>query len=144
MEQITITTNLKTILDVPVDDYTSFDPITVTVEASLDQLIHIFETNQIRHLPVVKAKRPVGIISDRDVRAFKLLRAGRLLTANELMVPDSVCCEMGTPLEEVAMTMSEKKIGSVLVTNDEGELQGIFTSTNRLNALIELIRGDVD
>jgi acetoin utilization protein AcuB len=40
-------------------------------------------------------------------------------------------------MDEVAFEMSSRKIGSVLVTEDD-QLLGIFTVTDALNALIEI------
>ena len=43
-------------------------------------------------------------------------------------------------LDEVALAMSEKKVGSVIVNDDEGRFYGIFTATDALNALVETVR----
>ena len=48
-----------------------------------------------------------------------------------------------TPLDEVVYNMSKQKIGSTIVKSDEDEYIGIFTSTDALNALLEVLRGDV-
>lgn len=45
-----------------------------------------------------------------------------------------------TTLDEVAYLMSEKKVGSVIVNDDEGAFVGFFTTTDALNALIEIVR----
>ena len=44
------------------------------------------------------------------------------------------------PLDEVAHAMSEKKVGSVIVNDEDGKFLGIFTVTDALNALIEIVR----
>jgi acetoin utilization protein AcuB len=134
----------KRYLELPVDEFTSFEPVVVDESASFDAILDIFERHKIRHLPVVRGKVPVGIISERDVRPFRLLDASEFLSAHELMVADPMCITIGTPIQEVALPMSEQKIGSVLVVNYQQELMGIFTSVDGLNALIEILRGDVD
>ena len=45
-----------------------------------------------------------------------------------------------TPLDEVAFAMSDMKVGSVIVNDEDGRFLGIFTATDALNALIEIIR----
>jgi len=45
-----------------------------------------------------------------------------------------------TPLDEVALAMSEKKVGRLIVNDDEGRFYGIFTATDALNALVETVR----
>ena len=37
--------------------------------------------------------------------------------------------------------MSSKKLGSAIVLDEQGDLAGIFTTTDALNALVEVIRG---
>ena len=60
------------------------------------------------------------------------------------MVLNPYTAQTGSMLEEVAFEMSDRKIGSALIVNNFGELEGIFTSVDGLNALIEIIRGDVE
>ncbi|MNJ78179.1 CBS domain protein [compost metagenome] len=56
------------------------------------------------------------------------------------MAEEPLCVNAATPLDEVALLMSENKVGSVIVKDEEGELLGIFTATDALNALIEIVR----
>lgn len=56
------------------------------------------------------------------------------------MAADPVAVKASTPLDEVAYAMSDRKIGSVIVNEDDGEFMGIFTLTDALNALIEISR----
>jgi len=51
--------------------------------------------------------------------------------------------ESGTPLDQVALEMSNRKIGSAIVRNFDSFNYGIFTSTDALNALIEVVRGQI-
>jgi acetoin utilization protein AcuB len=60
--------------------------------------------------------------------------------AADIMATDPVAVTAGTPLDEVAYAMSDRKIGSVIVNEDTGEFLGIFTVTDALNALIEISR----
>jgi acetoin utilization protein AcuB len=83
----------------------------------------------------------VGIVSERDLKVvagLKMLEKN-LLTAADIMSPDPVTVDASTMLDEVAFEMSEKKIGSVIVTEND-QFLGIFTVTDALNALIEAAR----
>lgn len=51
---------------------------------------------------------------------------------------------IGIVVFEAAYEMSLNKIGSMVVVDDHGEVFGIFTTTDALNALIEIVRGEVD
>jgi acetoin utilization protein AcuB len=93
------------------------------------------------HIPIMQNEKVVGIVSDRDIKVIaglKMLEKS-FLTAADIMSPDPVSVDSSTMLDEVAFEMSEKKIGSVIVTENE-ELLGIFTVTDALNALIEAAR----
>ncbi|KIO47629.1 CBS domain-containing protein, partial [Nitrosospira sp. NpAV] len=57
------------------------------------------------------------------------------------MVSNPVTFQSNTPIEDVILEMAEKKIGSIWVTDEKGELQGIFTVTDALDVLVEILRG---
>ena len=58
------------------------------------------------------------------------------------MTPDPVIFQGSASIEDVILKMSEKKIGSVLVSDEQGNLQGIFTATDALDILIDILRGE--
>jgi len=93
-------------------------------------------------LPIMRGTAVVGVVSDRDVRLFSGLSAAEKfqVQASDIMAEDPLCVNAAAPLDEVAFLMSESKVGSVIVTDAEGELLGIFTATDALNALIEIVR----
>jgi acetoin utilization protein AcuB len=129
-------------LNVPVEEFTTPDPVTVPETASIDEMLELMEKNGVRHLPVVRDGGVVGVVSDRDLRVALGLSAERRnqVMAGDIMAADPVSVLADTPLDEVAFNMSERKIGSVLVYAESGEYLGIFTVTDALNALIETMR----
>ena len=130
--------------DVTVDEFTTPEPVTATEEMTIDELRRLMDEYGIRHLPVVRGERVVGVISDRDVRLVAGLTSDekRLVRASDIMATEPLVVSAGTRLDEVAYAMSEKKVGSAIVTEPDGKLLGIFTATDALNALIEIVRGD--
>ena len=126
----------------PVEEFTTPNPITATEDMSIDEVLHLMSEHGVRHLPVVRDDEVVGVISDRDLRLARGLsdehkfqvRAGDIMSAE----PVAVTADM--PLDDVAFTMSDRKIGSVIVNERDGTLLGIFTVTDALNALIEITR----
>jgi CBS domain-containing protein len=46
-----------------VEDVMSRDPVTVTEEASLDELVHLMEKHHIKRLPVMRGKAVVGVVT---------------------------------------------------------------------------------
>jgi acetoin utilization protein AcuB len=131
-------------LNVPVEAFTTPDPVMVPDTASIDTMAELMEQHGVRHLPIVRDGGVVGVVSDRDLRVARGLSAERRnqVMASDIMATDPISVLADTPLDEVAFDMSERKIGSVLVYEESGEYLGIFTVTDALNALIEIVRGE--
>lgn len=129
-------------VSLPVEEFITPDPITATEGMLVDDLWRLMDQHGVRHLPVVRDDQVVGIVSDRDVRVIIGLTAAEKMqvVAADLMSPDLVTVPAGTPLDDVAFLMADKKVGSVIVTDEEGKLFGIFTATDALNALVKLVR----
>jgi acetoin utilization protein AcuB len=129
-------------LNIPVDEYTTPSPVTVSSQTSMPDLMAIMKNYEIRHIPVVDDEVAVGIISDRDLKMMMNVEGANALQAGDLMHDHPYTVESGTSLEQVVLEMSKNKIGSAIVNND-GNIVGIFTSTDALNALVEVLRGEV-
>lgn len=129
-------------LIVPVEEFTTPDPISINEEMGLEELLRLMNAEDIRHLPVMRDDELVGIISDRDVRLFAGMpyEDRKDLTAADIMSEDLLSIEASTPLDQAALMMSGHKVSSLIVC-EEGEFLGIFTATDALNALIEILRG---
>lgn len=128
-------------LNLPVEEFTTPNPITTTEDTGIDELLSIMKKEGIRHIPILRGDKVVGIVSDRDIRVVSSLALNekKLVTASDLMSPDPVTVDAETSLDEVALQMSSLKIGSVIV-NEGDRFLGVFTVTDALNALIEIIR----
>ncbi|ARU56595.1 inosine-5'-monophosphate dehydrogenase [Oleiphilus messinensis] len=101
------------------------DPITVTPDTSVRELLDITFANKISGLPVVDGKDLVGIVTGRDIR-FE----GRLETkVSEIMTPKEklVTVKEGTDLETVKNLLHKHRIEKVLVVNTDFELKGLIT-----------------
>lgn len=129
-------------LKLPVEEFTTPDPFTANENTSIDDLMSMMKEHGIRHLPVLGLGegKVVGIISDRDIRLAYGLSEKMQLQASDIMSNDPVTVYAQTSLEDVAFEMSQKKIGSVIVNDENDNFLGIFTVTDALNALIEIAR----
>jgi acetoin utilization protein AcuB len=125
----------------PVEEFTTPDPVAAPEDASVEELNQLMSEHGVRHIPIVKDGRVVGIVSQRDLKVVSGLdmQEKNLVCAGDIMARDPVSVSASTPLDEVAFEMSNRKIGSVIVNEGE-ELLGIFTVTDALNALIEIAR----
>lgn len=127
-----------------VEEYTTPYPITVNEELSIDELNQLMQTHGVRHLPVMRDGAVVGVISDRDLRlASGLSEQHKIqIRAGDLMTTDPITVSADTLLDEVAIKMADLKIGSVIVNDENGDLLGIFTISDALEALIEISSSD--
>jgi acetoin utilization protein AcuB len=97
--------------------------------------------DKIRHLPVLKAGNLVGIISDRDIKAIESFQNTDDLTVGEVMTHDPFIVGENEPLDQVLLTMAEKKYGSVLIHREGSKvIAGIFTDTDALRFCGQLLR----
>jgi CBS domain-containing protein len=127
-----------------IDGFTTPTPITVGIGTAISEIIVLMEDNEIRHLPVVDANNlAVGIITDRDVATVKSFGFNQDILAKDLMSPDPIHVNEHASLVDCVYLMSSKKLGSLIVTNTKEEVTGIFTNTDALNSLIEILRGEI-
>lgn len=129
-------------LHVPVEEFTTPDPVTANESMLVDELRELMDRHGIRHLPILRDAKVVGVISDRDLRLCTGLSVADKfqVRAADIMATDPLSVTADMPLDEVAFLMSENKVGSVIVNDENGDLLGIFTATDALNAMIEVFR----
>lgn len=127
-------------ISIKVEEFTTVNPIIVSQEDSLDKVKTIMMEKDIRHLPVIDNGQPVGIISNRDVNLTHRFDLNFKLKAKDIMTADPYTVSFEANLDDVAFEMSRNKYGSAIVMDNNDEVYGIFTSTDALNALIEVLR----
>ena len=105
-------------------------------EQNLQRMLQL----QCRHLPVLHGGRLVGLLSERDIDVVESLGN---VDVNEVKVEEAMSEEPyavapGTLLEDVAKVMADKKYGAAVVM-DGSELRGIFTTTDAMAALANVL-----
>jgi len=100
-------------------------------------------TQRYRHIPVVdNEKRPVGIISDRDVLRFNVNTLNNSLISetipvSELMTKSVLTALPEAEIHEVVRVMFNEQIGAMPIVLSSGELIGIITRSDILRALLD-------
>ena len=108
-------------------------PYAVQLTDGLRRARELMVQHEVRHLPVLEDRHLVGILTDRDLkRALDPelgLPAKDELFVRDVYVPDPYVVDSSTPLDVVLEEMTERHVGSALVTR-QGRLTGIFTATD--------------
>lgn len=123
------------------------NPVCVSEDDSMKKAMDLLKEREIRHLPVVKGEKLVGILSERDIKQASPSPATALeireiyylldrITVKQIMTRRPYTISPSAPIEEAALIMREKKIGCLPVV-DGGRLVGILTETDILDAFLD-------
>ena len=123
-----------------VGEFMTRSPIAIPHDQPLSLAEQTMRDKGVRHLPVTENGRLVGLLSQRNVRAALLTRAGAAFLAKDAMVPDPFVTTADTPLDVVANTMAEDKYGSVVLMDSQKNILGIFTTVDACRALRQLLQ----
>lgn len=117
-------------------------PYLVAADEPLPRAHALMREHGIRHVPVVRGRELIGILSDRDLNLVQTLAHARPeeITAEDAMTSDPYTVAPNVPLNKVARVMADRKIGSAVVV-DRGQVLGVFTVTDALQALVEALDG---
>ena len=120
------------------DEMTAY-PVIANPRMSVNEAADIMEREKIRHIPVVQNGKVIGILSDRDLKQPTLLSDSMQLLVSDVMTPNPYCAKVGTALWEVVREMAQKKFGSAVVLDLRGRVIGIFTTTDGMRVLAEML-----
>ena len=130
---------------ISVSDFMTKDLVTVREADDLALAESLLRLGGIRHLPVVRERKLVGILTQRDV-----LRSGlsgqapaRVLPVSEVMTKAPTSVRPGLSLAAAARLMLERKIGCLPVCEDDGTLVGIITEADFVRFAADVVR-DMD
>ena len=101
------------------------DPITVTPDTTVRQVIALQKQHGFSGFPVLEGKVVVGIVTNRDLRFESRLDA----PVREVMTPRErlIWVHEGASLDEGKTLMHRNRLERVLVVNDAFELRGLMT-----------------
>jgi len=100
------------------------DPLTISPTSTLEDALGLMRHHRISGLPVVDGdKRPLGILTNRDVRFERRFD----LQVGELMTKNPVTVKGGVQLEEAKELLHKHRIEKLLVVDGAGRLTGLIT-----------------
>jgi acetoin utilization protein AcuB len=123
-----------------VRDYMTSAPYAIGPDQMLTDAHALMRGHRIRHLPVLRKGKVVGIVTQRDLMLMETLPDVNPaeVPVEDAMGRDVYAVSPQTPLAEVAREMAERKLGSAIV-RDEDLVVGVFTVTDACRALAQLL-----
>ncbi len=100
------------------------DPITITPDVPISKVLEIMGKYRISGIPVIKADKLVGIVTNRDLRFETRLEkpAKEVMTSENLVTVREKCT-----LEESKKVLHKHRIEKLLVVDNQGKLKGLIT-----------------
>ena len=130
-------------------DIMTENPVTATELMSVAEALGLLYELDVRHLPVVRGRELVGIISDRDFSAFTgaaeddvidAVESARSSTVGNFMNTSPVKVDPETNVRDVIEAMLLHRVGAVPVADlDTGDLLGIVSYVDLLRVLQETL-----
>jgi IMP dehydrogenase len=106
------------------------EPVTITPESTLRQALALMHAYGFSGLPVVSGGKPVGILTSRDLRFETNLDQ----PVGGVMTRDPIAVRQGIALEDARRLLHKHRIEKLLVVDAKGELLGLITVKDILNA----------
>jgi CBS domain-containing membrane protein len=136
--------------EMSVTDLMTTDVVTLIEDETLAHAQRCMARGRIRHLPVVRDGRLVGLITHRDllaasfsifaeVEASEQRRVFDTVRVVEAMHRDVVTVSPDLPVSKAARILLENKYGCLPVVDDDQQLQGIVTEADFLRLTVQLL-----
>lgn len=130
----------------PISDIMSTNLVTLNIKDTLEKAEQLFKENKIRHIPIVKNREILGMLSYSDILrisfadvtddeenvdtfVYDMFTIEQVMAKNVFMVPPYAT------IKDVAKLLAEKEFHALPVVED-GELVGIVTTTDLINYLV--------
>lgn len=131
-----------TIHDRTISEIMSPGTFSIGDDQPMSEAAHRMRRHGVRHLPVLRGGRLVGIVSDRDLAMVESLPGvnPNEVAVGEAMTPEPYAVPPGASLPAVLREMAEHKYGTAVVVRDD-EVVGIVTTTDALRLCVDLLVG---
>jgi acetoin utilization protein AcuB len=122
-----------------VEEWMVKEPIVVTLDQRVQDCVDLMREHSIRHLPVVENQKLLGLVTQSDLREVFLASLIEDLTIEGVMITEPLTVTPDTEIEDAAKLIYYHKIGGLPVVDDYGQVVGILTVADLVEAFIELM-----
>jgi len=142
----------------PISEIMTTRLYTVQEHEPVSRACTLMAENHLRHVPVIRGKKLVGLISHRDLcRAMPSSLLGTedrkakgfidsLARVGDVMIREPRTMKPGDPMKAALEVLIETKYGCLPIVDDYGELAGIVTSHDMLlflNGMWNILKEEV-
>jgi CBS domain-containing membrane protein len=131
----------------PISKIMTKNVVTLNIVDSLETAEKLFKEHKIRHIPIVKNKEVIGMLSYSDLLRISYSEVSEdeqnvetfmydMYTIKQVMAKNPYMVPPYTSVKDVAELLSKKKFHALPVVEDN-ELVGIVTSKDLINFLVE-------
>jgi CBS domain-containing membrane protein len=128
----------RRVMQMKITELMTKDPSWLDPEASIEEAWKLMHAQGVRHVPICKHDKLVGLITQKDLLVNAQNTALLSWPVAEIMVMDVLTVDVDSGLREPAKIMHDKKV-SCLPVVDDGKLAGIVTETDYLGMLINFL-----
>lgn len=115
------------------------DPDSLDPEARIESAWKLMHDKRVRHVPVCKGGKLVGLVTQKDLLVNSRNNALLTLPVAEVMVFNVHTVHIDDDARSAAQQMIDRKISCLPVVDDDENLVGIVTDTDFLKMVVELM-----
>ena len=131
----------------PISEIMTKEVITLKTTDSLEYAEHLFKSEHIRHIPVVKNKIVIGMLSYTDLLRISFADAVdedagtvdsvvyNMFTIEQVMAKNLVSVTPDTTIKSVAEMLAKREFHAIPIIDNQ-KLVGIVTTTDLINFLL--------
>ena len=132
----------------PISSIMTREVVTLNSNDTLENAEHLFKSKKIRHIPIVKDNRIIGILSYTDLLRISFADAidddeefvdtivYNMFTIEQVMAKNLVSVSSADTVKHVAEILSKKEFHAIPVVEGT-KLVGIVTTTDLINFLLD-------
>ncbi|MCI0454431.1 MAG: CBS domain-containing protein [Candidatus Dadabacteria bacterium] len=133
-----------------IKDWMTPNPVTVHPDTGVKTAFRLMKKGGFKQLPVVEEGKLVGIITDRDLRRpdlvdeiqswEQLYKLDDTFKVRGVMTTDAITVREDETIESACLILRKKKFNALPVVSNTGELVGILTVLDVLDAFIDFLK----